>query len=191
MSRNDLFRMLSLSLGVKWPTTIGYQQKSFNYLYSDMDELTHGRTPETFNGENHLELTFNELMKLANMEEYMTFTKADLETGMVVKERGGKLRMVLVDRLVAVSDGGYCELANYAQDLTVGVLGCNHHDIVEVFSVDNLWTLDINRLSLTSIWKRPAQTPQQKALAELEAKQQELIDQAEKIKADILKLKGM
>ena len=42
-----------------------------------------------FEQKTHTELTLNELLKLANMEEYMTFTKAELRDGMVVKYRGG------------------------------------------------------------------------------------------------------
>lgn len=139
------------------------------------------------------ELTYDEVMRRLNM----TFTKADLKTGMVVKVKGGsynsdkygKLLLVVGNSLQQATE--YDLLSLYLDDLT-----CTSHpayDIVEVFEVVNS-ALPINRIQdwqLKSIWKRPAQTPQQKALAELEAKQQELIDQAEKIKADILKLKGM
>ena len=63
---------------------------------------------------------------------------------------------------------------------------------LENFNFRNL----LSNWQLKSIWKRPEPiSAQQQAIRDgivaLEAKQQELIDQAEKIKADILKLKGM
>lgn len=160
-----------------------------------------GEDVSYFENKNHTELTLNELLRLANMEEYMTFTKADLKTGMVVKYRGGNsyahkyngLSLVVGDILMQADEYGQLStehdnlLSDYKPDF----------DIVEVFEVVSAKSLEtITNWQLKSLWKRPEPiSAQQQAIRDgivaLEAKQQELIDQAEKIKADILKLKGM
>lgn len=150
-----------------------------------------------FEQKTHTEITFNELLKLANMEEYMTFTKAELKTGMVVKVKGGsynsdkygKLLLVVGNSLQQATE--YELLSLYLDDLT-----CTSHpeyDIVEVFEVVNS-ALPINRIQdwqLKSIWKRPEPiSAQQQAILDLEVKQQELIEAAKVIAQDIAKLKG-
>lgn len=148
--------------------------------------------------ENHTELTFSELMKLANMEKYMTFTKADLKDGMVTKYRGGchyankynGLSLFLAGKLIQADE--FNTFGTLNDDLTNG--SYKEFDIVEVFEVvGNVRSLEnITHWKLKSIWKRPEPiSAQQQAILDLEAKQQGLIDQAEKIKADIAKLKGM
>lgn len=183
-------------LGAKWPVTLGYQKSAFNYLFSTENELLYASTRTMFDTEPNQEITLNELLKLANMEEYMTFTKADLKTGMVVKYRGGHdqsdkengLRLVITDTLILSDE--FNQLYNYGDDLKH-----SHHnelDIMEVYEViGNVSSLQkITTWQLKSIWKRPEQTTQQKAILELEAKQQELIEAAKAIAVDIAKLKG-
>lgn len=139
------------------------------------------------------ELTYDEVMGRLNM----TFTKADLKTGMVVKYRGGNsyadkyngLSLVVGDILMQADEYGQLStkhdnlLSDYKPDF----------DIVEVFEVVSAKSLEtITNWQLNSIWKRAEPiSAQQQAILDLEVKQQELIEQAEKIKADILKLKGM
>ena len=130
----------------------------------------------------------------------MTFTKADLKTGMVVKYRGGNfyadkyngLSLVVGDILVQADEYGQLStkhdnlLSDYKPDF----------DIVEVFEVVSAKSLEIiTNWQLKSIWKRPEPiSAQQQAIRDgivaLEAKQQELIEAAKAIASDIAKLKG-
>lgn len=188
-------------LGYAYCLTAELQYYNGDYYFAYSDGYIYrmeGEDIRYFENKNHPEITLNELLRLANMEEYMTFTKADLRDGMVVKVRGGsynadkygKLLLVVGNSLQQATE--YELLSIYLDDLT-----CTSHptyDIMEVFEVVNS-ALPINRIQdwqLKSLWKRPEPiSAQQQAIIELEAKQQELIDQAEKIKVDILKLKGM
>ena len=189
-------------LGYQFQTTsLGkYFDGEYYFAYSDgYIYRIQGEDIQYFENKNHQELAFNQLMKLANMEEYMgtvKFTKADLKTGMVVKVKGGsynsdkygKLLLVVGNSLQQATE--YELLSLYLDDLT-----CTSHpeyDIVEVFEVVNA-ALPINRIQdwqLKSLWKRPELiSAQQQAILDLEAKQQELIEAAKSIAEDIAKLK--
>ncbi len=154
----------------------------------DDTEIPHNHTYKT-----STELGYDELMGRLNM----TFTKADLRDGMVVKVKGGsynsdkygKLLLVVGNSLQQATE--YELLSLYLDDLTC--VSHPEYDIVEVFEVVNS-ALPINRIQdwqLKSVWKRPEPiSAQQQAILDLEAKQQELIEAAKVIASDIAKLKG-
>jgi hypothetical protein len=140
----------------------------------------------------HAELTFNELMKLANMEEYMTFTKSDLKDGMIVVSN--KSRYIKLGAYF-VSSNGFNTISGFSEDLTHIVKEFTINEVLGITG-DNQLGLGLKNLDkftgLKSIWKRPDLiTAQQKAILDLEVKRQELIDAAKDIAADIAKLKGV
>lgn len=80
---------------------------------------------------------------------YKTFTKDMLENGMVIKNREGKFRLVLNQRLVG--DDTYGRLGSYTTDMRSNSDPC--FDIMEVY--DKIDTLrDITKYHKCLLWTR-------------------------------------
>lgn len=82
------------------------------------------------------------------------FTKSDLKNRMVVEYRNGYRRMVVDNRLMGISGGGY--LGNYNEDLTMKGqdLANRDYDIIIVYNPISAFD-DIKRAgSHNKIWER-------------------------------------
>jgi hypothetical protein len=158
----------------------------YMYRMEPVDHLYFKEHPNT-------EITFNELMKLANMEEHMKFTKADLKDGMFVRLKSNANIYVKIGDYLMRSEG-FLDLCCYDNELE------RYEDpwsVAEVMVLDGVASplggglSKLNEFKYKTIWKRPEpMSDQQRAILELENKQQELIDAAKSIAEDIAKLKG-
>ena len=142
-----------------------------------------------FEDKPHTEITLKELLNLANMEGYMTFTKAYLKDGMVVRFADSKEGLALVNAGLLLSLDGFVFITSLEDDLRC--LHAPEYNIDEVYEIKNAFSLDITYWQLKSLWKRPDPiSAHQQTILDLEAKQQELIEAAKAIASDIAKLKG-
>lgn len=142
------------------------------------------------------ELTYNQLMEKLNM----TFTKADLKTGMIIEFMDGQIAQVLLGTSngdIVTGDDWFPLKDRTDEDLFKLSVSSSIKMVYQsksnkFFSLVEAKRDGLSKYEYNIVWKRPEPiSAQQQAILDLEAKQQELIDQAEKIKADIAKLKGM
>lgn len=90
------------------------------------------------------------------MLEPAPFGKSDLQSGMRVRYRNGKERIVLKndDEMVFTSRSGmFCDGSDYAEDLTM-LDGMEELDIVEILRPEHLNEALTEDCDLISIWKR-------------------------------------
>jgi len=142
----------------EWEPICGVDRLIYLYLYDDNKTITFTTIkPEKKEYDNIMPLEkFIELHPL----HPSSFTKADLEDGMVVQTNGGDYYMYFKKFERFIKEDGYLRLNSYNDDLT------NKYDyddpefnIKAVFVVNNLCTLDLFKEGmndrLEKIWERP------------------------------------
>lgn len=106
------------------------------------------------------------------MLETVKFTKADLETGMVVEYRDGDRRLVFEDRLLG--NKAYCRLNQFEETLLI-IGSCHDPDIMKVYrpNMKCVYKLEdiFDDTNLNLIWERQEESEpeaEEMTLAEIE-----------------------
>jgi hypothetical protein len=113
----------------------------------------------------------------------MKFTKSDLKTGMLVRNRGGDYKVVIGEVLSGIDT--CTRLGTFSDSLISN--NCKGLDIVAVYKVQREGYLRtyLQGNSLTLIWERTEQTPAQKEMEVLQAKMDELQEQMKVVQAKL------
>ena len=171
-NKRKLVQDAFFKLGFEWLGGSGYHYLESGYtgytnvhgngnpssliLYNDGKESSEQQKPYVH--------TFNQLMKLSGMEEYMerdapTFTKDMLISGEhVVKLRDGSYNLVMKDRILDL--GGWLSLDHLSEDLSHLDKEQDYNDedldIVTVYTMSEYFTLNDleDGEELTLIWQR-------------------------------------
>lgn len=144
------------SCSAEWKLTGGVDRLIFLILYSD-DKVVAFTTTEP-----------NDCDNIISLEEFIrqgqkileSFTKANLEDGMVVETNGGDYYMYFKKFERFIKEDGYLQLNRYNDDLT------NKYEyddptfnIKAVYTLKNLYSLDLcaakNFSQMEKIWERP------------------------------------
>jgi hypothetical protein len=114
----------------------------------------------------------------------MQFTKSDLKTGMVVKQRNGNFKLVLGYQLCG--DNSYGELSFYTTCLENGC-GGSELDIIAVYECEsgNCLSEYLAGNALALIWERTEQTEAQKEMEVLQEQAKALQEQITKLQSKL------
>ena len=112
------------------------------------------------------------------------FTKSDLKTGMLVKQRNGDIKVVLGESICGLW-GLWDRLSNFKSDLISTCYG--EFDIIVVYktSEGNSLTSYLEGDYLTPIWERTEQTEAQKEMEILQEQAKALQEQITKLKSKL------
>ena len=99
-----------------------------------------------------------------------TFTKADLKTGDIIKQKNGSVAIVNADLGIAITRGGWLDLSNYNDDLTSKLVTGKDFDIVAVRRPKEKGDCQFSAFNYswgTLVYDREREEPEEMTLAEV------------------------
>jgi hypothetical protein len=158
------------------------------YWKWDLCELFIGFTPMgnagTWRGTTNATIvTYTEMMQLLG-KTMKEFTKSDLKTGMVVRNRNGNYKIVFGNSMSGLDNTA--SFSSFTSNL-LGKQSQAEFDIMAVYKVGGAMLIraTLSGEGLTLIWERTEQTPAQKEMEVLQAKMDELQEQMKVVQAKL------